>query len=199
MFQILFRVRSSGNLAALVAAAVLAGTPLKLGEPAPEVELLDQAERSLAEFRGRRVVAVAESWRPSGLKTVGAKLRQRGVELVRARLPEGAGFCLLDEGGVVRAVEPPPETAEGIVAFFEEWELGKKSFEWGCASCHGKDGRDTSQYGVKSLAGVGNRMSREQLRLTLNATMIAPGRYSIRCFHYSERELKALVTFVRGL
>jgi hypothetical protein len=42
-------------------------------------------------------------------------------------------------------------------------------------------------------------MSREQLLRTLNATMIAPGRYSIRCFHFTEAELKALVKYVAGL
>jgi hypothetical protein len=186
-------------LAALVAAALLAGAPLKLGEPAPEVELLDRAARSLAELRGRRVVALAEQCQLAGLEAAEAKLRERGVELARARLPRDQGFWLVDENGLLRAAEPAPETADRIVAFLEEWELGKKSFEWGCANCHGKDGRDTTHYGIKSLAGVGNRMSREELRRTLNATMIAPGRYSIRCFHYSERELKALVTYVFGL
>lgn len=171
----------------------------KLGEPAPEVELLDQEAHSLAELRGRRVVALDEGCRPKGLEAARERLGQRGARLVRARLPEPGGFWLVDETGRVRAAEPAPTSAEQIVAFLEEWESGKRLFEGSCATCHGEDGRDTTQYGVKSLAGVGNRMSRETLQRTLNATMIAPGRYSIRCFHYTERELKALVTYVSGL
>ncbi len=171
----------------------------KLGEPAPEVELLDQETRSLAELRGRQVVTLDERCRPAGLETAKERLGQRGVKLVRARLPGPGGFWLVDESGLLRAREPAPETAGQILSFFEEWETGKRLFEGSCATCHGEDGRDTTQYGVKSLGGVGNRMSRETLQRTLNATMIAPGRYSIRCFHYTERELKALVTFVSGL
>lgn len=183
----------------LVCAAWLAAAPPKLGEPAPEVALLDGTVRSLAELRGRRVVVLDRQCRPAGLEAARERLTERGVVLVRARLSGGSGFWLVDDNGLLRAAEPAPETADRIVAFLEEWELGKKSFESSCATCHGKDGRDTTQYGVKSLAGVGNRLPREQLRHTLNATMIAPGRYSIRCFHYSERELRALVTFVSGL
>jgi cytochrome c553 len=189
----------SARLAALVCAAWLAGAPPKLGEPAPDAPVLEGAARSLAELRGRRVVALDWECRPAGLDTAREQLAGRGVELVRARLAGHGGFWLVDDNGLLRAAEPAPETAAQILAFLDEWELGKRSFEWGCTNCHGKDGRDTTQYGVKSLAGVGNRMSREQLRRTLNATMIAPGRYSIRCFHYSERELKALVTYVSGL
>lgn len=184
---------------AILLAAVAAGQ-VKLGEPAPPLALEEPAGRTLEDFRGKKALVLAAESRPEGLETAAGQLRQRRVELVRAKLPGGEkNFWLVDEGGVVRAVQPAPGQASGLVEFLAEWELGRKAFEWGCATCHGSDGRETYYYGVRSLGGIGNRMSREQLQRTLNATMIAPGRYSIRCFHFTEAELKALVTYVAGL
>jgi len=180
--------------------SALAAAEIKLGETAPSIVLEDPAGQTLEQFRGRKVIVLAAGADPTGLSEAVRQLRQRGVELVKARLPgAGNGFWLVDEQGVVRAVEQAPREAAGLAEFYQEWELGKKAFEWGCTTCHGKDGRETYYYGVKSLGGIGNRMSREQLLRTLNATMIAPGRYSIRCFHFTEAELKALVKYVAGL
>ncbi len=182
------------------AAAVIAAAQVKLGVTAPLLELRDPPGRSLEDFRGRKVLVLAAGADPAGLAGAAEQLRECGVELVRAELPGGGnGFWLVDEEGVVRAAETAPEAAARLVDFVKEWELGRKAFEWGCVTCHGKNGRETYYYGVKPLGGVGNRMSREQLLRALNATMIAPGRYSIRCFHFTEAELKALVTYVAGL
>jgi hypothetical protein len=181
-------------------AACLVAAQVKLGEPAPDVPLHDPAGRSLKDLHGRKVVLLGIGADPAGFSLAAQELRQRGIEVARANLPGAVcDFWLVDEDGVVRGVDALPQRAEGIVEFVNEWELGKKSFEWGCKNCHGQNGRETYYYGVKSLGGIGNRLSRDKIQSTLNATMIAPGRYSIRCFHFSARELKALVTYVAGL
>lgn len=187
-------------IAMAVAWTALAAVQVRLGEPAPRIALDDPPAGTLDKLRGKKVIVLGAEAGPQGLGEVAEQLRQGGVELVRAKLPaNGNVFWLVDEAGIVRAVQPAPERASGLVEFLKEWELGRKAFAWGCTTCHGQDGRETYYYGVKSLGGIGNRMSPEQIRRTLNATMIAPGRYSIRCFHFTEAEINGLVTYVAGL
>lgn len=192
-------MRSQPAIVLAVALTALAAGQVKLGAPAPPLGLGDSPSATLERFRGKKVIVLAAEADPQGLGGAAEQLRQAGVELVRAKPPDGNVFWLVDEAGIVRAIQPAPGQASGLVAFLKEWEMGRKAFEWGCTTCHGKDGRETYYYGVKSLEGIGNRMSPEQIRRTLNATMIAPGRYSIRCFHFTETEIRALVTYVAGL
>lgn len=193
-------VRSRFAMVMTVAWSALAAAQARLGAPAPQIALEDPPAGTLEKFRGHKVIVLGAESGPQGLAEAAQQLRQGGVELVRAKLPaDGNVFWLVDEAGIVRAIRPAPVRGFGLVEFFEEWELGRKAFAWGCTTCHGQDGRETYYYGVKSLGGIGNRMTPEQIRRTLNATMIAPGRYSIRCFHFTEAEIQALVTYVAGL
>lgn len=181
-----------------VLAAVLEAQ-VKLGAPPPESEWKNISRRSLEDFRGKKVVVVFAETAPDGISEIAGELRKRGVEVLYAAPRAGGPFVwLLDEQGIVRRAESLPKPAQGIADLVTEWELGKTAFAWGCPECHGKDGNE-GYNGAHSLEGVGNRLSRAQIRTKLNATKISVDRYSIRCCQFTGRELEALIVFVAGL
>ncbi len=161
--------------------------------------LSSPAGRSLHDLRGKKVLLLPAEKPLSGLQAASAEFERREVvvALTSGRAANAGKSCLIDERGVVRRIDPLPASAEGLLAFLDEWEMGKAAFEYGCARCHGNDGRDTS-FGVKSLARVGNRMTEEQVRSLLSPTKVAMDSYNIRNSRFTGRELEALLAYVRG-
>ncbi len=171
----------------------------RLGAPPPAADWEKISQRPLGDFRSKKLVVVLAEIPPPGIPQLAGELARRNVELLYAKPPAAGSFVwLLDEQGILRRREPLPSSLASIPALIDQWELGKKAFAWGCPECHGSDGHE-GYNGARSLAGIGNRLSREQIRTTLNATKVSVDRYSIRCCQFTRRELEALIVFVAGL
>jgi mono/diheme cytochrome c family protein len=97
---------------------------------------------------------------------------------------------LIDDNGIVRRVVRPPDRLVQQVA---AWTDGKAVYDAQCARCHGADGRDESYPGVKSLAGIGNRISEGEIlhRTALTGAVDMSG--------WTESQRRALAAYVAGL
>jgi mono/diheme cytochrome c family protein len=72
-----------------------------------------------------------------------------------------AKAVLLDRNGVVRLVAADDLKAFGVDV--SRWTAGREIYTAQCQRCHGADGRDTHYSGIKTLAGLGKRISRTEI------------------------------------
>lgn len=107
---------------------------------------------------------------------LGSDLREPGIRTVHvtgeqtARVfgyESGRMAVLLDDRGIIRRVIRRDDDAERFTAVvraeIRAWQEGRQVFASHCARCHGPDGQDDSYPGVKSLAGIGNRLTEAQI------------------------------------
>jgi mono/diheme cytochrome c family protein len=73
-----------------------------------------------------------------------------------------AKAVLLDNSGVVRIVAAG-KSLKTFAAEVALWARGRDIYHAQCERCHGADGRDTQYPGIKTLAGIGKRLSRMEI------------------------------------
>lgn len=81
-------------------------------------------------------------------------------------LKESWLLVVADPDGIVRVVKPFPGGSDGIgraTGMAATWEYGRQSFITNCGHCHGNDGGDTSNTGIKTLVGISRRLTGEQI------------------------------------
>lgn len=83
--------------------------------------------------------------------------------------------------------------ADQLVSIVQSWRRGKTIYEGACARCHGQDGTDTSYPNIKTLGGIGSRMSEEEIIDATEATGV------VDLSSLSSADLKALAAYVAGL
>ena len=95
-----------------------------------------------------------------------------GVEDIRklfADAPEGKPrwrSVIADPFKTVRDMGTFPPSANAIASIGKraaDWESGRQIFSGACGHCHGDDGADTSYVGIKTLAGISQRLSGEAI------------------------------------
>jgi len=163
----------------------------KLGAP-----VTGAVREGISAASGKMVLVLPE--KPEWLKEAAGELEGDAVVVV---VPNAGGgkMLLVDEAGILRRTGPVPPTAAAAAEFVREWELGKDTFRNRCARCHGEDGKDTGYAYIRRLDGIGNRLSREQIREKLHPSVVGPDYITIRGQGFTARELEALVTFLAGL
>jgi hypothetical protein len=175
------------------------GAQWKLGAPAPECTVEDPcgARRALSEFRGRKVVLLDSNGVPAGTGSIeGVVVVTTGAHPLGA---ERGKAYLIDEDGVVRRIEPAPSSHEGVASFIEDWEEGRAFFVNRCARCHGEDGADDSYPYIRTLVGIGSRLTRTQIRARLHPATVGENLVLVRGERFTALQFEALVTFIAGL
>jgi cytochrome c553 len=81
----------------------------------------------------------------------------------------------------------------GLMLALGEWGTGRAVWMNYCARCHGEDGRSETYAGTKSMAGIGRRLSREEIARRTNSTG------SVDMSRFTRGELEALWKYVAGL
>lgn len=111
-------------------------------------------------------------------------------------LQTGSKFLLaiIDAANQCRLVEGIDDlSADAILDFARTWERGKRVYQVYCARCHGDDGSDQGYPAIKTLNGIAERMSVEEIdAATWQAGFVSPE-------HLSGEEKFALVKYVAGL
>ena len=103
-------------------------------------------------------------------------------------------LAVLVEAGVLRRVISGEKAiATKMASQLRAWDDGKATFSTQCARCHGDDGASTSYPGTKSLAGVGNRISEEEI---LARTALTG---AVDLTPLSQDRRRALAMYVAGL
>jgi mono/diheme cytochrome c family protein len=90
------------------------------------------------------------------------KLRSRidGREAADARW----WLVIVDVDRRVRLIRAfPKENVKQLAAVAKQWNAGRQSFSTHCGHCHGDDGADTSYPNSKTLAGISQRLTPEQI------------------------------------
>jgi peroxiredoxin len=101
---------------------------------------------------------------------------------------------LIDENGIVRRIVTAAGDFDGeLMKQVRLWLAGKDVYEANCARCHGSAGQDTTYSGVKSLAGIGNRMDESEIlrRTSLTGAVDMSG--------WTDEQSRALAAYVAGL
>jgi mono/diheme cytochrome c family protein len=105
-------------------------------------------------------------------------------------------LALLVDGGLIRRIfrgDKAPPAPEIIEDEAKLWRDGSAIFKAQCARCHGDDGKEESYPGTKSLSGIGNRHSEEEIfELTQRAGFVDLS-------SLDDRARRALSVFVAGL
>ena len=91
---------------------------------------------------------------------------------------------------VSAAAEQPGATDHG---------LGKQGYETACVRCHGDNGNLEDYPNIRKLGGIGKRLSDGQLRQQLHPVPLGKDLFSVRSHLFTERQLQALVRYVRSL
>ncbi len=103
---------------------------------------------------------------------------------------------LVDRDRIVRRVirgGNAEEHSKRVVREVRAWQSGRVIYEAQCARCHGSDGMDTGYPFIKSLGGIGNGHSEEEiLRLTEATGLVDLNRLTAG-------ERTALAIYVAGL
>jgi peroxiredoxin len=105
---------------------------------------------------------------------------------------------LIDKVGLVRRIgctDALGETRQELVQFVEQWRDGKEMFDLACARCH----TDESYPYIKMLGGIGNRLTKGQIRERISAIELKRDQISVRSRMYTRRQLDALLVYVAGL
>ncbi len=85
------------------------------------------------------------------------------------------------------------EHAERVVSEVKAWQRGRHIYEAQCARCHGSDGMDTGYPFIKTLDGIGNRHTEEEIIRLTEAT----GAVDLSSLNAENRT--ALAIYVAGL
>ncbi|MBK9167834.1 MAG: cytochrome c [Bryobacterales bacterium] len=96
---------------------------------------------------------------PEAVKALAGRLEPLGVQVTASS--ETAPYALLvDKGRFVRRVFRERQSIPEEVRL---WLAGRAMYRSQCARCHGEDGRDEGYPGTKSMAGIGNRYSEDEI------------------------------------
>ncbi|MFB3827356.1 MAG: cytochrome c [Bryobacteraceae bacterium] len=210
-------------------AAVTAGQlpTVRLGEAAPDVILPGAGERlSAACARGfvALVLLPSDPAAAAAVKRSVAGVQAKGslagtvVEMIgpaqeearraffgsRAEAVAGAMVLLIDRSRVLRRVSNLPadaleSTGPHLADLFESFQSGKLAYESACARCHGTDGKNRDYAGIKSLGGVGNRLTLQQITERFRAVPLGDGTFSVRTCILTRKGVESLAHYVAGL
>ncbi len=112
----------------------------------------------------------------------------------------GRGWAaLVDAEGILRGVQRVQPSGRGLSELARSWREGRTHYMVACARCHGDQGDDTGYPFIKSLSGIGNRLTLKEIRDRLRPVVLRQDHIVIRSFAFRENELQALVRFVAGL
>jgi mono/diheme cytochrome c family protein len=193
----------------VIAVAILGGAilaqnkgPLLLGKKFDGVKLVDrQSQPAQPPSAGLKLLMrIEDCSAPAGQSDAAAKLKVEIVSVVAA----GPSACresaalfnpdrtmpravLVENGAVRRIIREGDAFAEVAL-----WRSGREIYEPLCVRCHGTDGTDTGYFGVKSLAGIGNRVSEPRIYELTAAT----GAVDLNTL--TERDRRALSAYVAG-
>ncbi len=78
-------------------------------------------------------------------------------------------------------------------------EIGRQAFESTCSRCHGTDGKLAEYQYIKTLHGLGKRLTKAEIRERLRAVRLSSGQYLCRGTVFSREQLDALVKYVARL
>jgi hypothetical protein len=77
--------------------------------------------------------------------------------------------------------------------------VGKQGYEPACVRCHGDDGNLDTHPNVRKLGGIGKRLTSEEIRGRLHPLPLGKDLYSVRSHLFSERQLQALIAYLKTL
>jgi cytochrome c553 len=147
---------------ALSLLVLYAAEPLTLGKSAPR--LFDTKIRSVLVFE--RLDKQAEQQ----LQAIGLTVRlvrDQSVKEAYGVTSEERVAVLVDEHGVLRRVvrrnEDAGQFAATLVKDMRAWDDGKAIYEGQCARCHGEDGNGRNYPNIKTLGGIGNRLTEAEI------------------------------------
>lgn len=186
---------AGGRRAAVVFGAFQRSTPCQ-----EEVARVTRLDRAMAKLQTSLLVVTSQSETNLGQFCPEAAREFHIVydhekQVVRAfEANENRMGVLIDENGVTRRVvrtnvEFERTLADGV----RLWIDGKAVYDAQCARCHGADGSETTYPEIKSLLGIGNRLSESEIlrRTSLTGAVDMSG--------WTERQSQALAVYVAGL
>jgi peroxiredoxin len=184
--RVVFRAEKQGPLLLVVSpcdtAAACEAELVALGRVQPELDKLGFP------------IAVVVGSQPRGSQLPFLKVTVDHSNVVRrAYGAVGQRLAFLVENGMVRRVVPVTRSDAEIVGVVKVWEEGRKIYSAQCSRCHGEDGKDTSYPGTKSLGGIGNRISEEEI---LHRTLLTG---AVDLTPLKDASRKALAAYVAGL
>jgi hypothetical protein len=124
-----------------------------------------------------------------------------GSDVARRYLGTAASrsaVVLVDESGTVRHIATLQDSGD-LLRITAAYDSGKQSFHFACARCHGSDGGDGTYAGIKTLRGIGRRLTRDQIAERLNSIPTGANEVLVRGHVLSRQDFDALVLYVSGL
>ena len=107
---------------------------------------------------------------------------------------------LIDSDGVLRRMLPGRVlTGADLAGFVKLWLTGRTVFKTACARCHGDEGDSTICWDVKSLVGIGRRLSETEVRARLRPAVLDGRTVLIRSQFFTPHEVDAVIVYVAGL
>jgi hypothetical protein len=196
--------------------SLLHASNLKLGSRAPELTATDCDGRNvrLSGYHGRQAVVLLERARGApwdqharsaacgnGGDSNAVVLFSTGAVMPMASAAPGElRAALIDAGGVVRRVGTGQfPNASSVAGFFKLWRDGQETFEAFCVRCHGQDGTLNLCEGVKPLAGIGGRLTPEEIRTRMRIGELNQDEVLIRDQFIKRRDVDALIVYICGL
>lgn len=199
----------------LIAACLLRGGPVKLGQPAPDFRLraTNGEAVTLAGFKDRKelVLLFAGQMRPTpgllarlerletALLIVNSENDASGA-LRRQYLGETPGptVVLVCREGRVRRIQAVADAAD-VAGMMELWRLGKLNYTLICRRCHGDEGGSEMYQSAPPLIGIGNRMNEDQIRPKVFTAQLGPDSFVTRACFVTKRDIDSLVMYISGL
>jgi len=76
---------------------------------------------------------------------------------------------------------------------------GEASYGMACARCHGEDGNLGNYAYIRTLGGIGKRLTHQEIRQRLRPLEITPDEISIRSHIFTRKDLDELIAYVASL
>ncbi len=116
----------------------------------------------------------------------------------------GVIVFLIDQSRALRRVSYIPAAASDsagrrLLEMFESFQRGKLVYESACARCHGADGKHDEYAHIKTLGGIGNRLTPRELTERVRPVPLGSETFSVRTSVLSRKDLDSLVLYVAGL
>ena len=172
------------------------------GEPAPDRLARDASGTAvkLSAYRQKKHIALLSVTpdRAAAADWTDTNRRLAALETVLLFDDGPAATVLIDDKGIVRRILTGRVlTGPELENFVELWQSGKGAFVAYCARCHGEDG-NAVWCDPNPLAGVGQRLSPEQVRERLHPTEIND-QVIIRGEMIKRSDMESIIVYIRSL